>query len=142
MPGAASAVLFLDLDVGAFGKHRVEVGRDHQLGPAAAGALAQGDHIALGVDRGVLEAELLHPLQIVFGADLLLEGRRRDFGDALLLGERPRIVGLDVLERLDDFGVGENGFQVGRGRRLRTNLSHRRVLRESDKDDGQDRSSK
>ena len=90
----------------------------------------------------VLEAELLHPLLIIFGADLFLERRRRNFGDALLFGKGPLVVGLDVVERLDDFGMGENGFQVGRGSRLRANLVHQRVLREGDKGDGQDRSSK
>ena len=116
--------------------------RHHEPGPAAAGPLAQRDHIAFAVDGSVLEAELLHPLLIIFGADLFLERRRRNFGDALLLGKGPLVVGLDVVERLDDFGMGENGFQVGRGSRLRANLSHQRVLREGDKGDGQDRSSK
>jgi hypothetical protein len=32
--------------------------------------------------------------------------------------------------------MGEAGFQVRRGRRVRTNVSHRHVLRESDKGDG------
>jgi hypothetical protein len=49
--------------------------------------LRKRDHIAFGVDRGVLEAELLHPLQVIFGPDLFLERRRRNFGDALLLGK-------------------------------------------------------
>ena len=40
------------------------------------------------------------------------------------------VVGLDVVERLDDFGIGENGFQVGRGSRLRASLVHQRVLRD------------
>ena len=63
------------------------------------------------IDRGVLEAELLKPLQIIFGADFFLEGRRRDFGDALLFFERTRVIGLDVFQRLDDFWVGENGAE-------------------------------
>ena len=99
------AVLFLDGDVDAFGKHGVEMRRHHEFWPPAAGALAQRDHIAFAVDRGVLEAELLHPLQIIFGADFLLEGRRRNFGDALLLLEGACVIRLDVVERLDDFGM-------------------------------------
>jgi hypothetical protein len=73
--------------------------RDRKLRPAAAGALAQRDHIAFGVDRGVLEAQLLHSLQVIFGADLLPVGRRCDFGDTLLFGKGRGIVGLDGIER-------------------------------------------
>jgi hypothetical protein len=86
----------VDGHVGAFGKHRVEMRRHHEPGAAAAGALAQRDHIAFGIDGSVLEAEFLHPLLIIFGADLFLERRRRDFGDALLFGKGPLVVGLDV----------------------------------------------
>ena len=135
------AVLLLHGDVGAFGKHRVEMRRHHELRPAAAGPLAQRDHIALAVDRSVLEAEFLHPLLIIFGADLFLERRRRNFRDALLFGEGPLVVGLDVVERLDDLGMGEDGLEVGRGSCLRANLVHQRVLRDGDKGDCQDRSS-
>ena len=112
--------------------------RHHEPGPAAATALAQRDDVAFSVDRGVLEAELLHPLLIIFGADFFLERRRRNFGDALLLDKGPFVVGLDVVERLRDFGVGENGFQVGCGSSLRPHLLYQRVLRDGDKGDGQD----
>ena len=114
--------------------------RHHEPGPAAAGPLAQRDHIAFAVDQRVLEAEFLHPLLIIFGTDFFLERRRRNFGDALLFRKSPLVVGLDVVERLDDFGMGENGLKIGRGSHLRSNLSHLRVLREGDKGDGQDRS--
>ena len=76
--------------------------------------------IAFAVDGRVVEAEFLHPLQIIFGAHLFLEGRRRNFGDALLLFQRARIVGLDVVERLDDFGIGEQRLQ--RRRPLRSTV--------------------
>jgi len=39
------------------------MGRDHELWPSAAAAFTQGDHIAFGVDRCVLEAELQKPLE-------------------------------------------------------------------------------
>ena len=70
--------------------------------------LRKRDHIALGVDRGVLEAEFDKAFQVIFRPDLLLVGRRRNFGDALLLGKRPGVIGLDVVKRLDDFGMCED----------------------------------
>jgi hypothetical protein len=48
-----NAVFLFHGNVSAFGKHRVEVRRHHQLRPAAAAALAQADHIAFGVDVSV-----------------------------------------------------------------------------------------
>ena len=61
----------------------------------------------------VFEAKLLHPLQIIFGADFLLVGRCRDFGDALLLGECRGIVGLDGFERSLHFRVANDGLIGG-----------------------------
>jgi hypothetical protein len=84
------------------------VRRDHQLRPAAAAPLARRDHVAFAVDRRVLEAELPHPLQEVFGPDFLLVGRRRNFGDALLFGQSRIVVRLDVLKCLHDFRIGED----------------------------------
>ena len=101
--------------------------RDHQLRPAAAAALAQRDNIAFAVDRGFLEAELLHALQKIFGPDFFFIGRRRNLGDPFLFGKGRVIVGLDVLQRLHDLGIGENSL-IGRlnrrcsGRRLRADL--------------------
>src|SRR4051795_7110931 len=91
MPGART-VLFLDRNIGPFGKYRVQVRRDHQLRPAAATALAQRDDIAFGIDGCVLEAELLHLLQEIFRPDLLFERGRRNFSDALLFVQSRRIV--------------------------------------------------
>src|SRR4051794_9800625 len=83
-------VLFLHGNIGPFGKYRVQMRRDHQLRPAAATALAQGDDIAFGIDGCVLEAELLHSLQEIFRPDLLFERGRRNFGDTLLFVQSRR----------------------------------------------------
>ncbi len=107
------AVLLPHGNIRAFGEYGVEMRRHHQLRPAAAAALAQTDHIAFGVDRCILEAQLVKPLQIIFGPDFFLVRRRRDFGDALLLGECRGVVGLDVLKGLDHLGVGENALIGG-----------------------------
>ena len=62
---------------------------------------------------GILEAELLHPLQVIFGADLFLEGRRRNFGDALLLVERAASSALMASSALTTFRIVEEGLRGG-----------------------------
>jgi hypothetical protein len=113
------AVLFLHGHVGPFGEDGVEMGRDHELRPAVAAAFAQRDHIALGIDRGVLEAELDEALEKIFGPLPLLVGRRGNFRDAFLFGKGVSVIGLDVLKRLDHLWVGENGLRGGVNRRSR-----------------------
>src|SRR5262249_27177614 len=100
------------------GKHSVEMGGDHELRLAGA-ALAERDHVALGVDRSVLETELLKSLQVVIGPHLFLEGRRRNFRDPLLLLEGARVIRFDVVQRLGHLGICQDRLMGGVDRRGR-----------------------
>ena len=107
-PEAAIAVA-AHLDVGAGGKHGVEVGGEHEA-RAATGAGAHADHIALGVDANVGEAKFPQAAGEVGGAHFLVEGRRLDLGERDLVGERDCVVALDG---------GERRLERGRGDQLR-----------------------
>ena len=86
------------------------MGGDRQL-RAAAAAFARADDVAFAVDVGVAQAHLAQALHVVRGARLLLEGRRGDLGEGLLLLERARVVGSDVGERLDNGRCREDGVE-------------------------------
>jgi hypothetical protein len=92
------------IPVGAFGKHGVEVSGDDELRLAGAPPANRHD-VAFTVDGGIREAELVKPFQIILGAQLLLERRRRHLGNADLLAQSARIIRLDVVQRLGDFWV-------------------------------------
>jgi len=96
---AQHPVGFAHGDVGGLCKYGIEVRGDDELRPAAA-ALSQSDDIAFAVDCRVAEAEVVKSLQVELRPRLLLERRGRNLGDPPLLGQRARIVGLDLFQRL------------------------------------------
>ena len=83
--GTAQDVAFaLDLDVGAFGKHGVEVRGEHEARPRLrAGPIAE--HVAFLVDAHVLQAELAEHLRVDLGALRFLERRRLDLAQPNLI---------------------------------------------------------
>ncbi len=70
--------LALDLDVGAFGKHGVDVREDRQHRPAGRSALAHAHGVPFGVDLDIGETRLAQHLDIRLRPRLFLEGRRRE----------------------------------------------------------------
>ena len=108
-----AVALDLDLDIRAFRKHRIQVGRHHQH-RAVAAALAHGDHIAFGINARVLQAQGLEPLLVFLRAYCLLERRRRNLGQLDLVLERALVVGLQEIHRLFDTRMrrqfGKRGF--------------------------------
>jgi hypothetical protein len=84
--------LLRGLDVGAFGKHGVEVGGEHEM-RARCRARALPEHVANLVDADVLQAELAELARIELAASRFLERRRFHLADFDLLGQGAGFVG-------------------------------------------------
>ena len=97
-PGSAEhRALAFDNDVRAFGKHRVEMGAEHQMRTRLRAALL-AEHVAFLVNAHVGETNLLEHLRIQLRALRLLEGRRLHFADSNLILERLGLRGAQALD--------------------------------------------
>ena len=96
-----AAVFFAHFDVGAFGKHRVQMRRHHELRSFAVAA-AYADDIAFLVDVGIGKPGFLHFFQVILGARFFLERRRGNFNDAYLFLEHAHAAAFDGFQRFHD----------------------------------------
>ena len=95
-----------DADVGALGKHGVEVRADDDVRPRRLAA-PHAEHVADGVEAHVAEAGGDEALAERLGARGFLERRRRDLGERHLVVEDRGLAGLQRVDCRDHVGAGE-----------------------------------